>query len=417
MLNERVSPQTLGVARVLIFGLWIVNVWSVHLEDYIELPREILGRYGLLRLIPDVLWQAMWTPAFLLGFKAVLLGCLVWLVLGLGRYTAVAVVTCVLLILFDGMAKSPGHLNHAKFVILFGAWILAMFPANDAVALRPRRGPPAAPVLYAAPMVAVAVLLLLCYGFVGGYRIGGAGFDVFASDALKRWFLHRSLEANATGFELGRWIVEHPPLMLFAKLGFAVVGTMELLSPLCLFSTRFRWLWIAIMAPFHVASLFTLNIFFWENILIILFFLTDCDRVFAPRARTRDAPVLLFDGSCVMCNRAVQRLVRLDPGGIFRFSPLDGETAGRISADSTVRSVESVVLVDEDGEHVRSEAVLRTFARLGGLWRVASWGLRLVPPALRGACYDLIARHRTRWFGRVDNCGLLTEEERRRLLP
>lgn len=288
MIHREVAPRTLGVARVLVFGMWMVTVWSVHLEDYVALPRELLRRYGVLSLIPPGLWDALWSPPFLIGFRVGLLLLLLWLVLGLGRYGLAAIVACIGLTLFDGMAKSLGHINHSKFGILFAAWILAVFPANDAFALRPRRGAPAPPVQYAAPMLAVAVVIFLTYGMIGSYRMGGSP-GVFVSDALGKWFLHKGFEANATGLQLGPWIVAHGPIYLMAKLGFAVVGAFEVLSPLCLVSDRFRWLWIAVMIPFHLASLFTLNIFFWENVVLILFFATDSNRLFAPGARPGSA--------------------------------------------------------------------------------------------------------------------------------
>lgn len=281
MLHERVSPQTLGAARILVFSLWIINVSSVHLIDYASLPRELFGRYGVLQMIPPALWDAMWNPIFLIGFQALLIGALVWLVLGLGAYRSVAIATCIALTLFDGMTKSLGHINHAKFGILFASWILAAFPAADGLALRPRRGPPMAPVYYAAPMLAIATLIFLTYGLVGTYRVGKAGFAPFYTDGLARWYLLRSLDANATGFEGGRWIVEHPPVYMFSKLGFAVVGALEFLAPVCLVSKRFRWAWIAVMVPFHFISLFAMNIFFWENLCLILMFATNSDRIFA----------------------------------------------------------------------------------------------------------------------------------------
>jgi hypothetical protein len=238
-------------------------------------------------LIPSSVWDAMWNPAFLIGFRYALLALLVWLVLGLGRFTAVALITCVAITLFDGMAKSLGHINHSKFGILFAAWILAAFPANDSFALRPR-GQTAPPVQYAAPMLAVATLIFLTYSMIGAYRIG-TGIEVFYSDALGKWFLHKSFEANATGFGLGPWIVAHAPIYYAAKVGFAVLGVCELLSPLCLASNIFRRFWIVLMVTFHCLSLFTLNIFFWENALLILLFGTDSNRFFARVPARTDA--------------------------------------------------------------------------------------------------------------------------------
>lgn len=417
MLNERVSPQTAGVVRVVVFGFWLLNVALVHLEDLAALPLEVLERHGVLWLIPDAVWAGIWTPGFLRVFRVLLLGSLAWLVLGLPRYRAVAIAACVALTLFDGMEKSLGHINHSKFAMLYSAYLLAMFPCTDAVSLsrRPRRL--AADVQYVAPVMAIAVLILLVYGFVGAYRIDRSGLEVFTSDAMKNWFLKRSYEQSSTNLRYGIWLAERPDLMFVFNAGFAWVGLLELLSPLCLLWRWFRWTWIASMLPFHVLSLLTMNIFFWPNALLILLVLTDSDRLFAPRHGRREAPILFFDGECALCNRAVRWLMASDPSEVFRFAALRGETAReRLRGRPPEEGAGTLLLLDEDGVHERSEAVLRAGARLGGLWRGIAL-LRLLPRSLRDVAYDAVARNRVRWFGRVAACALIPPERQRLLLP
>jgi hypothetical protein len=283
VLNERVSPQLLGVVRIVVFGFWLANVSLVHLEDLAGLPRELLSRYGVLWLIPPPVWEWMWSAPFLFGLKAALVAGLGWLVLGLPRYQTVAIATCVLITLFDGMEKSLGHINHSKFVMLYASWVLAAFPSADAVSLAPRRGTPAPPVMYAAPVIAISLLIIVPYSMIGAFRIGRSGPDIFFGDAIKHWFLKRSYEPTATGFRFGIVVAESAALLAVTKVGFTVVGLLELLSPLCLVSRWFRWLWIPVMVGFHFLSLVTMNIFFWQNVLLILLVMTDCDRLFAPR--------------------------------------------------------------------------------------------------------------------------------------
>mgnify|MGYP001381482332 CR=1 FL=1 len=43
-------------------------------------------------------------------------------------------------------------------------------------------------------------------------------------------------------------------------------------------------------------------------------------------------PIVLYDGVCGFCNRSVQFTLRRDPGGIFRFAPLQSGLAARILA-------------------------------------------------------------------------------------
>jgi predicted DCC family thiol-disulfide oxidoreductase YuxK len=52
---------------------------------------------------------------------------------------------------------------------------------------------------------------------------------------------------------------------------------------------------------------------------------------------------------------------------------------------------------------------------MGGWFRVLK-ALRLLPRPLRDWVYDIVARNRYRWFGKVEACALLTPEQKSRLL-
>ena len=65
----------------------------------------------------------------------------------------------------------------------------------------------------------------------------------------------------------------------------------------------------------------------------------------------------------------------------------------------------TVVLIDGDKVYLRSTAVLRALAALGGLWRGVLL-LLIIPRPLRDAVYTFIARNRYSWFGRTERCVL-----------
>jgi hypothetical protein len=290
LLNEKATPQQLGMARIVVFSLWIPNLLYIRLPDYASLPLELLHRHGALRLIPDFVWSFLFAREFLILFQLGVLACVVWLILGLPRYRLVAIATCILLILFDGMFKSIDTMHHGQFGILYAAWILAAFPAADAVALAPRRGPRAADAQYAAPMFLIPAVLLVAYGFMGALRIDRNGLDLFGSEALQYWFAKNSLfPPSRLGFDLGVVVASTPWMLVPMQIGFGVVTLFELLSPVCLVSRTFRWIWLWVMVPFHLLSALLLNILFWENVGLILFFMTDIHRVFAPRVE-KDEP-------------------------------------------------------------------------------------------------------------------------------
>jgi predicted DCC family thiol-disulfide oxidoreductase YuxK len=127
-------------------------------------------------------------------------------------------------------------------------------------------------------------------------------------------------------------------------------------------------------------------------------------------------PILFFDGTCGLCARAVVWCMRHDRRGRLRYAPLQGATYAALSHAHAPRDLDTVVLADADGVHVRSDAVLRVLGIVGGAWAVLGALGRAVPRPLREAAYRAIARRRLGWFGTADACAVARAADRARLL-
>jgi predicted DCC family thiol-disulfide oxidoreductase YuxK len=132
-------------------------------------------------------------------------------------------------------------------------------------------------------------------------------------------------------------------------------------------------------------------------------------RYFPPQDRR---PIILYDGVCNLCNGAVDVMLRLDPEspGRFRLAALQSP-CGRALLQRSGRSpddISSIVLVEPDGFHIRSEAVRRIAAGLGAmtLLPVLAAAAAPVPLGWRDAAYDGVADNRYSFFGRTTECRL-----------
>lgn len=128
-------------------------------------------------------------------------------------------------------------------------------------------------------------------------------------------------------------------------------------------------------------------------------------------------PILFFDGVCNLCNTSIQRVIKADKKGVFRFASLQSETAKELLADSGLNPTElkSVILLHQDRFYTRSNAVLESARLLGGAWSLL-YIFIIVPPFIRNAIYDWIARNRYRWFGKKDACMIPSPELKSRFL-
>jgi predicted DCC family thiol-disulfide oxidoreductase YuxK len=126
--------------------------------------------------------------------------------------------------------------------------------------------------------------------------------------------------------------------------------------------------------------------------------------------------IVLFDGVCNLCNAAVRFVIARDRHAHFQFAPLTSDTANRALQAVPPPLPDTVVLVEPDGRiYTRSDAALRIARRLAFPWPLA-YGLIALPKGVRDWAYDVIARHRYRWFGRRDSCPIPSPAIRDRFL-
>jgi predicted DCC family thiol-disulfide oxidoreductase YuxK len=121
-------------------------------------------------------------------------------------------------------------------------------------------------------------------------------------------------------------------------------------------------------------------------------------------------PLYFFDGYCVLCSGFVAFCLKRDPEGALKFASAQSALGQRVlrALDLPEGTLDRTILLLDGGEvYVRSTAVLRALRHLSGPigWLQPLLG---VPAFIRDAIYNLVARNRYRWFGRLDVCILPT---------
>lgn len=130
-----------------------------------------------------------------------------------------------------------------------------------------------------------------------------------------------------------------------------------------------------------------------------------------------ELPIVFFDGVCGLCNRSIDFILRRDQRGVFRVTPLQGETAEQLLETADRERLGSLVVRISGRTYRRSSAVVRVLWRLGPAWKAVGTLLWLIPLPLRDLGYRAVASNRYRWFGKKETCRLPTEAERARFLP
>lgn len=128
-------------------------------------------------------------------------------------------------------------------------------------------------------------------------------------------------------------------------------------------------------------------------------------------------PVILFDGVCNLCNNSVQFVIKRDKKKQFYFTSLQSNAGQQLLKQYQLSpgKFDSFVLIENGKAYTRSTAALRVVKRLGGLLSFL-YAFIIIPPFIRNAIYDYVARNRYKWFGKSESCMLPTPELRARFL-
>ena len=136
-----------------------------------------------------------------------------------------------------------------------------------------------------------------------------------------------------------------------------------------------------------------------------------------PAAGLEIVSIVLFDGLCRLCEKSVNFIIAHDPNSRFRFAPVQSDI-GRwllLQHQLNPNALQTVVLIESGRPYTRSTAALRILRRLH--WPLPLLSILIaIPPPLRDAVYDWIARNRYRWFGKHQTCPLPMPETAQRFI-
>lgn len=117
------------------------------------------------------------------------------------------------------------------------------------------------------------------------------------------------------------------------------------------------------------------------------------------------APLIVFDGVCVLCCGFIQWVIRHDRQDRFKFTPAQGPLGQALyrALDLDPVRFETILLVADGVAYEKFAGMIEIATRLGGVWRAAAL-LKVLPTPVGNWIYERVARNRYAVFGRRDSC-------------
>jgi predicted DCC family thiol-disulfide oxidoreductase YuxK len=130
------------------------------------------------------------------------------------------------------------------------------------------------------------------------------------------------------------------------------------------------------------------------------------------------APIVIFDGLCVLCASGVQWMLTHDPHGSSRFAviqdPLPSALYRHYGLDA--ETFDTFMVLDAGIAYTKWAGVLAAGRTMPQPWRAFAGAGRIVPDFVGDRLYDWVQRNRIGWFGSRDTCRRPTASEKSRFL-
>jgi hypothetical protein len=281
------TKQHASAVRLAVLGIWLTIVASTPYEHYARFPAGMSAGFGLGRLLlsHDTLKSFFFSPPVLMALKwSAIVGCLLAILLP-NRWRWLTPVVFLNIVVLDLLTKAiNGFANHAQLGPLFVLLVFAVFSDRDYLPLiRFRDTADPVPPLDSsgrssagplesryAPVVWLAGLtLIIPYTYISLNRLLEGGLDLFLGNALLEYITLTSRHHSAYESTVFVGLIQIPLLAALLKAGYLVTTLFEVTSVGVLFSRAFRMIWLVVIGSFHFITLFSMNIFFWENLVLI----------------------------------------------------------------------------------------------------------------------------------------------------
>jgi predicted DCC family thiol-disulfide oxidoreductase YuxK len=128
--------------------------------------------------------------------------------------------------------------------------------------------------------------------------------------------------------------------------------------------------------------------------------------------------IIIFDGVCNLCNSSINYVIDNDKNDIFRFVSLQSDLGIALQnyLGIEIDNIDSIILYNpNEAYYLRSTAALKIMKEFSGLWKLSTIAF-LLPRIFRDKIYDFIASNRYKWFGKEDNCRIITPELKSKFL-
>jgi predicted DCC family thiol-disulfide oxidoreductase YuxK len=130
------------------------------------------------------------------------------------------------------------------------------------------------------------------------------------------------------------------------------------------------------------------------------------------------APLVIFDGLCVLCATGVQWMLARDPEGTSKFAAIQQAVPRALYRHYNLDAdrFDTFMVLSNGIPYTRWQGALAAARTMPQPWRLLGNLGRIVPNVIGDRIYDWVQRNRLQWFGTRDTCLMPDQKSARRFL-
>ena len=130
------------------------------------------------------------------------------------------------------------------------------------------------------------------------------------------------------------------------------------------------------------------------------------------------APLIIFDGLCLLCSTGVQWMLARDPKGISRFAAIQDPVPQALYQHYGLdaQRFDTFMVLSGGAAYTRWAGVVAAGETMPWPWRGLAAAGHVVPRFIGDAIYNAVQRNRLGWFGSRAECFIPAPAQRHRFL-
>ena len=111
--------------------------------------------------------------------------------------------------------------------------------------------------------------------------------------------------------------------------------------------------------------------------------------------------IIVYDGSCNLCDGVVSWVLKNTPKDEFQYIPFQSKTGQYLLEKNHFPTdrLDTVILFTNQKVYTKSTGFIKILSKIKG-WKNIAYVLNAVPMILRDSVYDFAAKNRLKWFGK-----------------